>query len=76
MNKIANVALAIACALPILGSAAGPSYPVRPIRLIVPFPPGSSSNDILGRALAQRLTRALGEQVVVDNRSGAGGTVG
>ncbi len=52
------------------------SYPDRPIRLIVPYPPGSSTNDILGRALASRLTTALGQQVVVDNRSGASGNVG
>lgn len=51
-------------------------YPSRPIRLIVPFSPGSSTNDILGRGLAQRMTLALGQQVVVDNRAGAGGTSG
>ena len=52
------------------------NYPDRPIRLIVPYPPGSSTNDILGRALASRLTGVLGQQVVVDNRSGASGNVG
>ncbi len=52
------------------------AYPTRPIRLIVPFSPGSSTNDILGRGIAQRLTLALGQQVVVDNRPGAGGTSG
>ena len=52
------------------------AYPVRPIRLIVPFSPGSSTNDILGRGIAQRMTAALGQQVVVDNRPGAGGTSG
>ena len=51
-------------------------YPNKPIRLIVPYPPGASTNDILGRALAQRLTQGLGQQVVVDNRSGASGTLG
>jgi len=51
-------------------------YPSRPIRLVVPFSPGSSTNDILGRGIAQRLTIALGQQVVVDNRPGAGGTSG
>lgn len=55
---------------------AAETYPTRPIRLIVPYPPGASSNDILGRALAQRMTEGLGQQVVVDNRSGASGTLG
>lgn len=59
-----------------LGSAAAADYPSRPIRLIVPYPPGASTNDILGRALAVRLTRRLGQQVVVDNRPGASGTLG
>ena len=56
--------------------AVAQTYPSHPIRLIVPYPPGSSTNDILGRALALRLTDALGQQVVVDNRSGASGNVG
>jgi tripartite-type tricarboxylate transporter receptor subunit TctC len=52
------------------------NYPNRPIRLIVPYPPGTSTNDILGRALAQRLGPVLGQQVVVENRAGASGTLG
>jgi tripartite-type tricarboxylate transporter receptor subunit TctC len=52
------------------------SYPNKPIRLIVPYPPGASTNDILGRGLAKRLSEALGVQVVVDNRAGAGGNIG
>jgi tripartite-type tricarboxylate transporter receptor subunit TctC len=63
-----------ATALPV--HAQTETYPSRPIRLIVPFSPGSSTNDILGRGMAQRLTLALGQQVVVDNRPGAGGTSG
>ena len=58
------------------GSAAAADYPSRPIRLVVPYPPGASTNDILGRALAIRLTTVLGQQVVVDNRPGASGTMG
>ncbi len=57
-------------------AVAAETYPTRPIRLIVPYPPGASTNDILGRALAQRMTVGLGQQVVVDNRSGASGTLG
>jgi tripartite-type tricarboxylate transporter receptor subunit TctC len=52
------------------------AYPNRPIRLIVPYPSGSSSNDILGRALGRRLSERLGQQIVIDNRAGAGGNLG
>jgi len=55
--------------------AAAQAYPSRPIRFIVPFPPGGG-NDIVGRIVAQRLNETLGVPVVVDNRGGAGGTIG
>jgi tripartite-type tricarboxylate transporter receptor subunit TctC len=51
------------------------SYPDRPIRIIVPFPPGGS-NDIMGRVMAQELSTALNQRVIVENRTGAGGTIG
>ena len=51
------------------------NYPARPIRMIVPFPPGGS-NDILGRFIAQKLSERLGQQTVVDNRGGADGIIG
>lgn len=54
---------------------AGGKYPERPLRYIIPFPPGGST-DIVGRIVAAGLTDELGQQVVIDNRSGAGGTVG
>lgn len=72
MNRIIW-ALALAA---VAGSAAAQSYPVRPVRLIIPFPPGASTNDILGRLMAQRLTESLGQQIVVDNRPGVGGNMG
>src|SRR6188508_2677586 len=50
-------------------------YPSRPIRMIVPYPPGGST-DPTGRAFAAWLSDALGQQVVVDNRPGAGATIG
>jgi tripartite-type tricarboxylate transporter receptor subunit TctC len=54
---------------------AADSYPSKPIKLIIPFPPGGS-NDIVGRLIAAKLTERLGKQVVVDNRGGAGGVLG
>ncbi len=68
--------LAAAAALSFFSCASTAAYPERPIRLVVPYPPGASTNDILGRALAVRLSARLGQQVVVDNRPGASGTLG
>ncbi len=69
---ISAVLLAAICA----GHAVAQSgYPVRPIRLGVPFPPGAS-NDIIARAIGQRLHEALGQPLVVDNRGGAGTAIG
>ncbi len=57
------------------GCAAAQSWPSKPLRLIVPFPPGGGS-DAVGRVIAQKLNERLGQQVNVDNRGGAGGSIG
>jgi len=65
-----------ACAWPLAAlRAVGEDYPNRPITLVVPFPPGGGT-DALARTAAERMTRSLGQQVVVDNRSGASGNIG
>lgn len=70
----------VAALLFVLGSLPGfaaeqNKWPTKPIRMIVPFTPAAAS-DVLGRLLAQRLTETYGQQVVVDNRPGAGGLIG
>ena len=67
--------LAASCALPRLLHAAAPPWPQRPVRLIVVYPPGGVS-DGMARALAEPLAQALGVPVLVENRAGAGGSVG
>jgi len=67
------VCLAALCAATV--AAAQANYPNRPIRMIVPWPPGQAT-DLVGRVVAQKLSEQLGQQVVADNRAGAGGTIG
>ncbi len=77
MRRLA-VALALAAAIaPFAAAAQGApaAYPTRPAKIVVPFPPGGPL-DVTSRALAQKLTEAWGQSVVVDNRPGAGGNIG
>ena len=76
MSQRAKCFAGVLLSLALVAPAARAAYPDRPIRLIVAYPAGASTNDILGRAMADRLTKKLGQQVVVDNRPGAGGTIG
>jgi tripartite-type tricarboxylate transporter receptor subunit TctC len=59
----------------VTGQAWGQAWPAKTVRFIVPFPPGGST-DVAARTVAERLTRSLGQQVVVDNRGGGGGAIG
>src|SRR5687767_7149656 len=64
-----TLALAFACA------AAAQTYPTRPLRIVIPWPPGQAT-DLMGRIIAQKISEQLGQQVIADNRPGAGGMIG
>ncbi|HTQ74340.1 MAG TPA: tripartite tricarboxylate transporter substrate binding protein [Burkholderiales bacterium] len=70
MRALLATLLVCAC-----GAAPAQDYPARPLRLIVPFPAGGST-DLIGRSLAKKLGEGLGQQLIVENRAGAGGTIG
>jgi tripartite-type tricarboxylate transporter receptor subunit TctC len=65
----------IACSALAAMTAFGQSYPAKPVRVVIPWPPGGS-NDIVARIMAQKLTETIGQQFIVDNRGGAAGTIG
>ena len=74
MMQLARITVAV-----VLGAAAGlvhaQAYPTKPVRMVIHIGPGSSM-DIIGRVLAQKLNETWGQPVIVDNRPGAGGTIG
>jgi tripartite-type tricarboxylate transporter receptor subunit TctC len=71
IRSVAGLFLASAWALP----APAQEYPVKPIRMIIPFVPGGA-NDVFGRLVGIKITEAHGQQVVIENRGGAGGSIG
>ena len=77
MRPIKTMAAACALTLACVGAvqAQTENYPVKPVRIISPFPPGGTV-DIIARLVAPRLAESLGQQFVVDNRPGASGTIG
>ncbi len=79
MKILSRLAACLAlCALPFAASAQGtaaPAWPAKPVRIVIPYGPGSSP-DVLARLLGERLTARLGQPVLVENRAGAGGNVG
>jgi tripartite-type tricarboxylate transporter receptor subunit TctC len=76
-RHVVPLAFAVALTVPYYISAPvlAQAYPARPIRLVIPYPPGGGT-DTISRPLAQRLSESLGQQVIIDNRGGASGNVG
>jgi tripartite-type tricarboxylate transporter receptor subunit TctC len=72
---VAGLSVCALCASALTKPAAAEDYPSRPITLIVPYPPGGGV-DVMGRLVGQKLSAALGQQVVIENRAGAGGMIG
>jgi tripartite-type tricarboxylate transporter receptor subunit TctC len=73
--KVLAYGIALSCAALLASTAAAQTWPVKTVRVIVPFAPGGGT-DITGRPIAQKLSESLGQQFIIDNRGGAGGAIG
>jgi tripartite-type tricarboxylate transporter receptor subunit TctC len=73
-NAIVSICLGACLAVALAGIAPAEDFPSRPIMLVVPYPPGGG-NDVIARIVAAKMSAALGQQIVVENRGGAGGTI-
>ena len=71
--RMLTLAVCLSCGGSVFALAQG--YPIKPVRMIVPFPPGGAA-DVVGRVVGQKLSEQLGHQVIVDNRGGASGNIG
>lgn len=74
-DEAGRIAVAVLFGAVLAGGASAQSYPAKPVRIVVPYPPGGG-NDLLGRPIAQKLTEKWGQNVVIDNRGGASGMIG
>ena len=74
-RRILLAGMAAAALLGVAGPVLSQDYPNKVIKLVVPYPPGGAT-DVIGRVMAQKLSAALGQQVIVDNRAGAAGSIG
>ncbi len=70
-----NIVRLLACLLLVAATAHAQTYPAKPVRVVVPFPPGGPT-DVVARGIAQKMTEGLGQTVVIENRGGAGGALG
>jgi len=75
MKRHYLILAAAICLAMVTGWAAAQAYPAKPVRLVVPFPPGGAT-DILARAISIKAAEKLGQAIIIDNRAGAGGTIG
>jgi tripartite-type tricarboxylate transporter receptor subunit TctC len=75
MQLFNRIAVGLACVAAFASTAAFAAWPEKPIKIVVPYPPGGTT-DVLARPIAQKLSERLGQPVVIENKAGAGGTIG